>query len=175
MDSVLVSACLRGVPCRYDGRDKASPEVDDALAGRAVVPFCPEVAGGLPTPRRPAELVGGDGHDVLDGRARVVEDTGRDVTAEFVAGARRALAAAHAGGCAEALLMPRSPSCGRGSVYDGTFGGELVTGDGVTAALFERNGITVRPALQSSPPGAGPESTPSDTQGAGPESSPSGV
>ncbi|QEV21391.1 DUF523 domain-containing protein [Streptomyces alboniger] len=144
MDSVLVSACLRGVPCRYDGRDKAAPGLDDAVAGRAVVSFCPEAAGGLPTPRRPAELVGGDGHDVLDGRARVVEDTGRDVTAEFVDGAHRALAAARHAGCAEALLMPRSPSCGRGTVYDGSFGGELVAGDGVTAALFERNGIVVR-------------------------------
>lgn len=146
MDSVLVSACLRGVPCRYDGRDKASPELDEAVAGRTVVSFCPEAAGGLPTPRRPAELVGGDGHAVLDGTARVVEDTGRDVTAEFVDGARRALAAARHGGCTEALLMPRSPSCGHGAVYDGTFGGELVAGDGVTAALFGRNGVKVRSA-----------------------------
>ncbi|MFF1374739.1 DUF523 domain-containing protein [Streptomyces sp. NPDC058308] len=146
MDSVLVSACLRGVPCRYDGRDKASPELEEAVAGRTVVSFCPEAAGGLPTPRRPAELVGGDGHDVLDGTARVVEDTGRDVTAQFVAGARRALTAARHGGCTEALLMPRSPSCGRGAVYDGSFGGELVAGDGVTAALLERHGITVRTA-----------------------------
>ncbi|GGS14761.1 hypothetical protein GCM10010252_62810 [Streptomyces aureoverticillatus] len=142
----MVSACLRGVPCRYDGRDKASPEFDEAVAGRAVVSFCPEVAGGLATPRRPAELVGGDGHDVLDGTARVVEDTGRDVTAEFVAGAHRALAAAWHGGCTEALLMPRSPSCGRGAVYDGSFDGGLVSGDGVTSALLERHGITVRPA-----------------------------
>ncbi|MFG2497532.1 DUF523 domain-containing protein [Streptomyces sp. NPDC048441] len=146
MDSVLVSACLRGVPCRFDGRAKASPELDDAVAGREVVSFCPEAAGGLSTPRRPAELVGGDGHDVLDGTARVVDDTGQDVTAEFVAGARSALAAALAGGCTQALLMPRSPSCGRGTVYDGSFSGDLVAGDGVTAALFERNGISVRAA-----------------------------
>ncbi|MGW5940767.1 DUF523 domain-containing protein [Streptomyces celluloflavus] len=145
MEAILVSACLRGVPCRYDGRHKVSSEFEEAVAGREVVSFCPEVAGGLATPRRPAELVGGDGHDVLDGTARVVEDTGRDVTAEFVDGARRALAAARHGGCTEALLMPRSPSCGRGVVYDGSFAGELVPGDGVTAALFERNGIAVRP------------------------------
>ncbi|MHB9863609.1 2-thiouracil desulfurase family protein [Streptomyces sp. YIM S03343] len=146
MEAILVSACLRGVPCRFDGRHKASSAVEEAVTGREVVSFCPEVAGGLTTPRRPAELVGGDGHDVLDGTARVVEDTGRDVTAEFVDGARRALAAARHAGCAEALLMPRSPSCGRGVVYDGSFAGELVTGDGVTAALLERNGIAVRPA-----------------------------
>ncbi|MFF9314152.1 DUF523 domain-containing protein [Streptomyces sp. NPDC014748] len=143
---MLVSACLRGVPCRFDGRHKATPESAEAVAGRTVVPFCPEVAGGLPTPRRPAELVGGDGQDVLDGTARVVDDTGRDATAEFLAGARRALEAARRTGCTEALLMPRSPSCGRGEVYDGSFTGALTRGDGVTAALLERHGITVRPA-----------------------------
>lgn len=143
---MLVSACLRGVPCRFDGRHKATPESAEAVAGRTVVPFCPEVAGGLPTPRRPAELVGGDGQDVLDGTARVVDDTGRDVTAEFLAGARRALEAARRTGCTEALLMPRSPSCGRGEVYDGSFTGALTRGDGVTAALLERHGIAVRPA-----------------------------
>ncbi|MFF9003048.1 DUF523 domain-containing protein [Streptomyces achromogenes] len=146
MEAILVSACLRGIPCRFDGRHKASPEIEEAIAGREVISFCPEVAGGLATPRRPAELAGGDGHDVLDGTARVVEDTGRDVTAEFVAGARRALVAARRGGCTEALLMPRSPSCGRGVVYDGSFAGKLAPGDGVTAALLERNGITVRSA-----------------------------
>ncbi|WP_424886901.1 DUF523 domain-containing protein [Streptomyces sp. XH2] len=146
MGTILVSACLRGVPCRFDGQHKASSEINETLDGHDVVSFCPEVAGGLTTPRRPAELSGGDGHDVLDGTARVVEDTGRDVTAEFVDGARRALAAAQHAGCTEALLMPRSPSCGRGAVYDGSFTGELVPGDGVTAALLSRNGIAVRPA-----------------------------
>ncbi|MEU5421688.1 DUF523 domain-containing protein [Streptomyces sp. NPDC020799] len=146
MEAILVSACLRGVPCRFDGQHKASSEIEQVVTGREVVFFCPEVAGGLATPRRPAELVGGDGHDVLDGTARVVEDTGRDVTAEFLDGARRALAAARRGGCTEAMLMPRSPSCGRGVVYDGSFAGKLVPGDGVTAALLERNGIAVRPA-----------------------------
>lgn len=146
MEAILVSACLRGVPCRFDARDKAGPAVAAELAGRRAVPFCPEVAGGLATPRRPAELVGGDGHAVLDGTARVVDDTGQDVTAEFVAGAELALETARDQGCTEALLMPRSPSCGRGAVYDGTFRGELVAGDGVTAALLGRHGIRVRPA-----------------------------
>ncbi|MBO1329661.1 DUF523 domain-containing protein [Streptomyces sp. VRA16 Mangrove soil] len=146
MESILVSACLRGVPCRFDARAKESEEAAELAVGRRIVSFCPEVAGGLATPRRPAEIVGGDGHAVLDGTARVIEDTGRDVTAAFVAGAERALAAARQQGCTEALLMPRSPSCGRGAVYDGSFGGEWVAGDGVTAALLERNGIRVRPA-----------------------------
>ncbi|MFD6837546.1 DUF523 domain-containing protein [Streptomyces diastaticus] len=143
---VLVSACLRGVPCRFDGRDKAAGGLDAQLAGRRVVAFCPEQAGGLATPRAAAELVGGDGHAVLEGRARVVDVTGADVTEAFVAGARRALDAARRTGCAEAVLMPRSPSCGRGEVYDGEFRGVLVPGDGVTAALLERNGIAVRRA-----------------------------
>ncbi|MFD5562616.1 DUF523 domain-containing protein [Kitasatospora griseola] len=146
MEAILVSACLRGVPCRFDGRDKASPALAELLDGRQAVSFCPEVAGGLATPRRPAELIGGDGHDVLDGAARVVDGAGHDVTAEFVTGAERALLAAQRAGCTEAVLMPRSPSCGRGAVYDGSFAGALVPGDGVTAALLERNGITVRPA-----------------------------
>ncbi|WP_285573636.1 MULTISPECIES: DUF523 domain-containing protein [unclassified Streptomyces] len=146
MESVLVSACLRGVPCRFDGRGRASAETAAVLSGRRAVAFCPEVAAGLPTPRRPAEITGGDGHDVLDGRARVVDDTGRDVTDAFVDGAHRALEAARAAGCTEALLMARSPSCGRGAVHDGTFAGQLRVGDGVTAALLERHGITVRPA-----------------------------
>ncbi|MEV0844656.1 DUF523 domain-containing protein [Streptomyces sp. NPDC049954] len=146
MDAVLVSACLRGVPCRFDGRDKAAAGLPGLLAGRRAVPFCPEQAGGLPTPRRRAELSGGDGHAVLDGTARVIEDTGRDVTEAFVAGARLALARALREGCAEAVLMPRSPSCGRGAVHDGSFDGTLVEGDGVTAALLERHGIAVRRA-----------------------------
>ncbi|MGW3091267.1 DUF523 domain-containing protein [Streptomyces sp. NPDC001108] len=146
MESVLVSACLRGVPCRFDGRAKESGAVAEALGERRPVAFCPETAAGLATPRRPAEIVGGDGHDVLDGRARVVDDSGHDVTAEFVDGAQRALAAARRAGCTEALLMDRSPSCGRGTVYDGTFTGTLRPGDGVTAALLERHGIAVRPA-----------------------------
>ncbi|MGX9919108.1 DUF523 domain-containing protein [Streptomyces sp. NPDC002248] len=143
---VLVSACLRGVACRYDGRDKRSGALDELLAGRRVVAFCPEQAGGLPTPRRPAELRGGDGHGVLEGTARVVEDTGDDVTAAFVAGAERALATARRTGCAEAVLMPRSPSCGAGGVYDGSFTGTLTAGEGVTAALLRRHGIAVREA-----------------------------
>ncbi|MEV6974596.1 DUF523 domain-containing protein [Kitasatospora sp. NPDC093806] len=143
MERILVSACLAGVPCRYDGRAKTDAGVVEVVAeGRGVV-VCPEGAGGLPTPRAAAEIVGGDGADVLDGRARVVDATGADRTAEFVAGARAALAAAEAAGAGRALLMARSPSCGCGQVYDGTFGGTLRPGDGVTAALLRRAGIVV--------------------------------
>jgi uncharacterized protein YbbK (DUF523 family) len=115
-----------------------------ALAAEgAAVAFCPEVAGGLPTPRLPAEIVGGDGEDVLEGRARVVDATGADCTAEFVDGAHQVLAAARAAGARKALLTARSPSCGCGQIYDGTFSGTLRPGDGVAAALLRRDGIQV--------------------------------
>jgi uncharacterized protein YbbK (DUF523 family) len=146
MDSpVLVSACLAGARCRYDGRAATDPVVRDAVdAGRAV-PVCPEMLGGLATPRRPAETTG-DGAAVLDGTARVVDDTGTDMTDAYRAGAYRALAVARAVGATRAVLHERSPSCGATRRYDGSFGGRLVAGTGVTAALFARHGITVEPS-----------------------------
>ncbi|WP_067828440.1 DUF523 domain-containing protein [Actinomadura kijaniata] len=145
MERILVSSCLLGRPVRYDGRGK--PVRDDLFerwrAEGRLVPFCPEVAGGLPVPRPPAEIVGGDGADVLDGAARVVADTGEDVTEAFVAGARLALETARRAGARVALLKESSPSCGSRMIYDGTFTGTRVAGDGVTAALLEREGIRV--------------------------------
>ena len=110
--------------------------------GRAVL-VCPEEDGGLGTPRPPAEIVGGDGADVLEGRARVMTRGGRDVTAEYVAGARIALDAARAAGAETAILKARSPSCGKGSIYDGSFTRTVKDGDGVTAALLKAHGIQV--------------------------------
>ena len=132
--TILVSACLLGVPCRYDGRSVPSAVVTEA-AGRGVrfVPFCPEIYGGLPTPRVPAERQGD----------KVVTRDGRDVTAAYRRGAREALRVCRLFGCGAALLKEKSPSCGCGRVYDGTFSGKLVEGDGVTAALLKENGIPV--------------------------------
>ncbi|MFE0020994.1 DUF523 domain-containing protein [Amycolatopsis sp. NPDC059021] len=144
MVKFLVSACLAGVPCRYDGAAKTSPEIVALVESGRAVPFCAEVASGLSTPRRPAEIVDGDGEAVLDGRARVVDDRGSDVTAQFIAGAELAFVAAREHGVEEAVLTPRSPSCGCGEIYDGSFGGVRRAGNGVTAALLLRNGITVR-------------------------------
>ncbi|MGK5558558.1 DUF523 domain-containing protein [Actinomadura kijaniata] len=145
MERILVSSCLVGRPVRYDGRGK--PVRDDLFerwrAEGRLVPFCPEVAGGLPVPRPPAEIVGGDGADVLDGTARVVADTGEDVTEAFVAGARLALETARRAGARLALLKESSPSCGSRMIYDGTFTGTRIAGDGVTAALLEREGVRV--------------------------------
>ncbi|HYO61949.1 MAG TPA: DUF523 domain-containing protein [Actinomycetota bacterium] len=142
-EPVLVSACLAGRACRYDGSAN-----DDDLVGRLVaegraVLVCPEVAGGLGTPRPPAEIVGGDGADVLAGRARVVTAGGADVTDAYVAGAQRALKAAREAGARTAILKARSPSCGKSGIYDGSFSRSLRSGDGVTAALLRANGIEV--------------------------------
>ncbi|MGQ0614022.1 MAG: DUF523 domain-containing protein [Planctomycetaceae bacterium] len=140
MARVLVSACLLGRACRYDGRDKANAALGEALErhGAEAVPFCPEEAGGLGTPRPAAVLVGGDGAAVLEGIARVRDDTGRDVTEAFLRGARLALEEARKRGCTAAYLKERSPSCGCAQIH--TEGG-AVTGSGVTAALLRREGI----------------------------------
>jgi len=141
MAAILVSACLLGHRCRYDGK---VPAHLPCLAGKGeVVPFCPEVAGGLPTPRPPAEIVGGEGKDVLDGRARVVTNTGTDVTKEFLTGAEGALSLCRQRGIKKALLKSRSPSCSATLIYDGTYSGRLRRGEGVTAALLRRAGIEV--------------------------------
>ena len=111
-------------------------------SGRAI-PVCPEVLGGLPTPRAPAEVRGGDGLAVLEGKAKVVNCRGEDVTPQYVAGAKAALAIALQAGCSKAILKARSPSCGAGRIYDGTFSGALVSGDGVLAALLRKQGFEV--------------------------------
>ena len=139
---LIVSKCLTGCPCRYDGQSKPVPAIA-AMAGRGeAIAVCPEQMGGLPTPRVPAELTG-SGEDVLDGRARVMTRDGRDVTEEYVKGAHAALAEAKRVGADRAVLKAKSPSCGMGRVYDGSFSGALTDGNGVTAALLIRNGIKV--------------------------------
>lgn len=141
---VLVSACLAGCRCRYDGGANPAAAVGRLVAGGRAVLVCPEEDGGLGTPRPAAEIVGGDGHDVLAGRARVMTITGEDVTDAYLVGAEKALAAARASGATTAILKARSPSCGKKEIYDGSFSGTLTSGDGVTTALLEQNGIEVR-------------------------------
>ncbi|MDO4357132.1 MAG: DUF523 domain-containing protein [Clostridia bacterium] len=131
--NILVSACLIGLPTRYagDGRD-----VDwiEALAGEHVlIPVCPEQLGGLPTPRTPCERRG----------SRVVSREGADLTAAFSAGAEHALRIARLNNCRAAILKQRSPSCGSGTIYDGSFSGTLIPGDGLTAALLKSSGLRV--------------------------------
>ena len=141
---VLVSACLLGRECRYDGsqnRDRAL-ERELAAGGMRAVPFCPEEHGGLGTPRPPAWIEKESAAAVLDGRSRVVTDAGADVTAGFLAGAQGALAACRAHGIGIAYLKERSPSCGTCNTHVGK---SLAGGPGVTTELLRRNGIEVRP------------------------------
>lgn len=139
---VAVSWCLAGRACRYDGTSKTDTRAKH-LADEGAVCICPEVMGGLPVPREPAEIVDGDGYDVLGGRAKVMTASGRDVTAEYLAGAEKALEICLKAGVTCAVLKANSPSCGSGCIYDGSFSGEKKQGDGVTAALLKSHGITV--------------------------------
>ena len=130
---ILVSACLLGVCCRYDGESKPNSDVIKLREKYTLIPICPEVDGGLPTPRTPSERVGD----------RVLMKDGTDVTNNFVLGAEIALEKAKTFGCNIALLKARSPSCGSGKSYDGTFTGQLCDRDGVCAELLKKNSIKV--------------------------------
>lgn len=141
---VIVSACLAGVACTHEAQAKTRDWAVALVAeGRAIL-VCPEVAGGLPIPRPAAEIEpGADGADVVDGRARVVSEHGEDVTEQYRRGAARAEEAARAAGASLAVLKARSPSCGTGRIYDGSFTGAVREGDGVTAATLKRAGLSV--------------------------------
>ena len=131
---ILISACLLGTPCRYDGQSrKADITPLTQLVSVRLVPVCPECLGGLPTPRTPAERVG----------EKVVSRAGIDVTEEYRLGAEKALATARENGCRYALLKERSPSCGSTFIYDGTFTGKLISGRGVCCETLESAGIRV--------------------------------
>ena len=130
---VLVSACLLGVCCRYDGQSKACPAVLELLKAHELIPVCPEQLGGLPTPRPPAEMQGN----------RVINREGTDVTAQYQQGAEEAARLYQVLDCDCAFLKARSPSCGCGQVYDCAFSGTLVPGDGITAQALKRLGARV--------------------------------
>ncbi len=149
MQKILVSRCLLGHRVRYDGGasgpfDQLQRWIDE---GR-VVPLCPEVAGGLPTPRAAGEIPGGQGGEVLDGQAAVITTEGEDVSAQFLSGAYQALELVQQHDIRIAVLKANSPSCGNLLTYDGTFSGVKVTGEGVTAALLRRHGVRVFSELE---------------------------
>ena len=133
MESILVSACLLGTPCRYDGKSKANPDVLALSESYNLIPVCPEVAGGLPTPRVPSERIGD----------KVMMRDGRDVTDNYRSGALEALRLCRLYNIKIAILKERSPSCGKGEIYDGSFSGRLTARDGVTAELLTKEGIRV--------------------------------
>jgi len=141
----LVSACLLGVPCRYNGKDSRNEKVIE-LCGKDAIPVCPEQLGGLPTPRQPVGIFGGLGEDVLDGKATVRSvGNGEDLTMHFVRGAEEVLKLAETLEIRSAILKQASPSCGCGVTWqlDDKMENHKVEGDGVTAALLKRNGISV--------------------------------
>lgn len=131
--NILVSACLLGINCKYDGGNNLKEELKELADLHNLVPFCPEVYGGLATPRIPSERLG----------EKVVNKVGSDVTENFVRGAMEALRIARLFDCKYAILKEKSPSCGSNKIYDGTFTGTLTDGDGVTTELLKKHGITV--------------------------------
>lgn len=130
----ICSACLLGINCRYNGERKPNEKVIKLAAEETLIPVCPEQLGGLATPRAAAEIKVG----------RVVDDEGVDVTKEYKQGAEEVLKIAKLYDIKEAILKQRSPSCGCGQIYDGTFSGVLIDGDGITARLLKENGINVK-------------------------------
>jgi len=139
----LVSACLLGINCNFKAENWLNPELLEEFKKGNLFPICPEVQGGLPVPRVPSEIQGGTGVEVLEGKAQVVNMQGEDVTEQFLKGAHEALRIAQAVGAKEALLIEKSPSCGCGLIFDGSFKDQFIAGDGVTAALLKKNGIQV--------------------------------
>jgi uncharacterized protein YbbK (DUF523 family) len=142
---ILVSACLLGENVRYHGGDArlSHPTLDRWLAEGRIVRICPEVDGGLPAPRPPSEIQGGDGAAVLRAVAFVRTGSGSDVTASFLRGAAQAVEVAREHGARVAVLKDGSPSCGSTQTYDGTFTGHRVSGGGVTAAALREAGVRV--------------------------------
>lgn len=130
---ILVSNCLLGIPCRYKGDGVESQKVKEFIKGHTVIGVCPEVVGGLPIPRDPAEIING----------KLISNKGKDVTEEYMRGANFALKMAKENNVDLCILKAKSPSCGTGKIYDGTFKGVLIDGDGVTAKLLKENGFKV--------------------------------
>ena len=145
MHKVLVSSCLVGDPVRYDGTAATCrhPVLEQWVGEQRIIPYCPEIAGGLGTPRPPVELVGGDGRAVLEAWGKAMGLTGEDVTAAFLAGAHATVALCQRSGIRVAVLKERSPSCGSACIYDGTFSGVIMLGQGVTTAALREHGVSV--------------------------------
>ena len=133
MEKILISACLVGDKVRYDGKGQYHPLIKDLLEKYELVPFCPEVEGGLKIPRIPSEIV----------KDKVISKTGKDVTSNFISGAKKALMLCQYLNIKIAILKEGSPSCGVNEIHNGKFDGKMVKGKGITASLLEKNGIAV--------------------------------
>jgi uncharacterized protein YbbK (DUF523 family) len=140
---IVVSACLLGFNCRYDGESRPDEELLSSTLRKLFVPICPEQIGGLPTPRAPSEISDGDGLDVLEGRSRIIDISGRDVTNCFLRGANEAMRLVELLEISTAIMKEKSPSCGVCHIKKN---GSTVRGSGVTSALFAKKGIRVIPS-----------------------------
>ncbi|MEW4286203.1 DUF523 domain-containing protein [Priestia koreensis] len=140
---ILVSSCLAGFEVRYNGTHSLDNRISRLVKENKAVTICPELLGGFLTPREPAEIVGGDGEDVLDGKAKVIEQSGTDVTELYIKGAHATLDVAKKLNATIIVLKENSPSCGSSIIYNGEFKGKKIIGSGVTSALLKRNGLRV--------------------------------
>ncbi|OBZ17581.1 DUF523 domain-containing protein [Bacillus sp. FJAT-26390] len=140
---ILVSSCLAGLEVRYNGTHSLDQRIKKMLQQNKAITVCPELLGGFSTPREPAEIIGGDGEDVLDGKAKVVEKSGADVTDMYIKGAYLTLKKAQEVQATIIVLKEYSPSCGSSMIYNGEFIGQKAVGNGVTTALLRRNGLRV--------------------------------
>lgn len=142
MRTIFVSACLLGVACRYDGGSKPVPQLAKLLNDKLlIIPFCPEVQGGLSIPRYPVEITGGDGITVLEGKAKALSKDGEDVSEQFIRGAEVVFEMAVTLDPQLIVVKSYSPSCGMDRIYDGSFSGKFKSGHGVTAARLKQGGF----------------------------------
>ena len=132
-EKILVSSCLLGINCKYNGENNLNEKVLEYIKDKEVIPVCPEIFGGLSTPRPPSEII----------TNKVINNIGKDVTKEYTKGAKETLKLAKLFGVKKALLKAKSPSCGKGNIYDGTFTNTLIEGNGITTNLLLDNGIEV--------------------------------
>ncbi len=139
-EPVIVSACLLGIDCRYDGGNSHDKDLMEALTDKIPIPFCPEIFGGLGLPREMCEITSGDGEDVLDNKSRIVTSSGKDVTQNFIKGSLAGLKICIIAGIRKAILKERSPSCGVKTIISGR---KPRNGSGVFAALLRRNNIEI--------------------------------
>lgn len=139
----LISACLFGVNCKYNGKSNDNPELRKQLQDEEILLICPEQLGGLPAPRLPSEIVNGNGRDVLLGKAMVLSRSGQDLSEHFIKGAKIVLNIAQEQDPDLVILKSRSPSCGVGWIYDGSFAAGLRPGNGVAAELLSQAGFRV--------------------------------
>ena len=140
---ILVSSCLAGLKVRYNGTHCLDDRISDLIKEDQAVAICPELLGGFATPREPAEIIGGDGDDVLNGNAKVIEKSGSNVTDLYIKGAYVTLRKAQEVQATLVVLKENSPSCGSTMIYNGEFEGEKRIGNGVTTALLRKHGIRV--------------------------------